>query len=88
MDILVSGKDSTKIRDQVMAVLTNFNTKDLNLESLIVQPGYTRTLRQLLYTDKTGKMQEMQVVRRFYEPIYRRWLGIKDTGWIGPIFFD
>ena len=65
MDILVSGKDSTKIRDQVMAVLTNFNTKDLNLESLIVQPGYTRTLRQLLYTDKTGKMQEMQVVVDF-----------------------
>ena len=31
-DILLSGHQSTKIRDQVTAVLTKFNTKDLNLE--------------------------------------------------------
>lgn len=65
MDILMSGKDSTKIRDQITAVLTNFNTKDLNLQSLIIQPGYNRTLQQLLYVDKTGKMQEMSLVVDF-----------------------
>ncbi len=61
----MSGKDSTKIRDQITAVLTNFNTKDLNLQSLIIQPGYNRTLQQLLYVDKTGKMQEMSLVVDF-----------------------
>ena len=61
-DILLSGADSTKIRDQVVGVLTKFNTPTLNLESQIVQPGYVRTLKQCLYIDKTGKMQEIELV--------------------------
>lgn len=61
-DILLSGADSTKIRDQVVGVLTKFNTETLNLESQIVQPGYIRTLKQCLYIDKTGKMQEIELV--------------------------
>ncbi|MDD5888120.1 MAG: DUF87 domain-containing protein [bacterium] len=64
-DILLSGNDSTKIRDQVTAVLTKFNTPELNLESQIVQPGYVRTLKQCLFVDKTGKMQEMELVVEF-----------------------
>ena len=64
-DILLSGMDSTKIRDQVMGVLTKFNTPTLNLETPIVQPGYTRTFRQCLFIDKTGKMQEMELVVEF-----------------------
>lgn len=64
-DILLSGNDSTKIRDQVVAVLTKFNTSELNLESTIAQPGYVRTLKQCLYVDKAGKMQEMELVVEF-----------------------
>ncbi len=64
-DILLSGKDSTKIRDQVVGILTKFNTETLNLNSKIVQPGYVRTLKQCLYIDKTGKMQEMELVVEF-----------------------
>jgi DNA helicase HerA-like ATPase len=64
-DILLSGADSTKISDQVISVLAKFNTPTLNLESLIVQPGYTRTFKQCLYIDKTGKMQEMELVVEF-----------------------
>jgi len=64
-DILLSGMDSTKIRDQVIGVLTKFNTPTLNLNSQIVQPGYTRTFKQCLYIDKTGKMQEMELVVEF-----------------------
>ncbi len=64
-DILLSGKDSTKIRDQVIGVLTKFNTPTLKLDSQIVQPGYTRTLKQCLYIDKMGKMQEMELVVEF-----------------------
>ncbi len=64
-DILLSGSESTKIRDQVVGVLTKFNTPTLNLETQIVQPGYTRTLKQCLYIDKTGKIQEMELVVEF-----------------------
>lgn len=64
-DILLSGNDSTKIRDQVIGVLTKFNTPSLNLNSQIVQPGYTRTFKQCLFVDKSGKMQEMELVVEF-----------------------
>ena len=65
LDILLSGMDSTKIRDQVIAVLTKFNTEQLNLNSKISQPGYVRTLNQCLFIDKTGKLQEMELVVDF-----------------------
>ncbi len=65
LDILMSGNESSKIRDQIIAILTNFHTAELNLESEIVQPGYVRTLKQCLYIDKTGKMQEMEIVVDF-----------------------
>ena len=64
-DILLSGNDSTKIRDQVIGVLTKFNTPTLNLNSQIAQPGYVRTLKQCLFVDKSGKMQEMELVVEF-----------------------
>ena len=64
-DIMLSGAESVKIRDQVIGVLTKFNTPTLNLQSQIVQPGYTRTLKQCLFVDKTGKMQEMELVVEF-----------------------
>ena len=64
-DIMLSGNDSVKVHDQVVAVLTKFNTPLLNLNTAIVQPGYTRTLKQCLFVDKTGKMQEMELVVDF-----------------------
>lgn len=64
-DILLSGNDSTKIRDQVIGVLTKFNTVSLSLSSQIAQPGYVRTLKQCLFVDKSGKMQEMELVVEF-----------------------
>lgn len=65
LDILLSGMDSTKIRDQVIAILTKFNTEQLSLDSKISQPGYIRTLNQCLFIDKTGKLQEMELVVDF-----------------------
>ncbi len=68
LDILSSGRTPTQIRDQVIAVLTKFNTRDINLESKIVQPGYIRTLKQCLAIDVTGKINTMQLVVEFLEP--------------------
>jgi len=67
LDILTSGKSSAQIRDQVVAVLSTFYTKDINLESKIIQPGYTRTLRQCLNIDQTGKINTMQLVTEYLE---------------------
>lgn len=67
MDVLTSGKESTQIRDQIVAVLSTFYTKDLNLDSKIVQPGYVRTLRQCLNVDETGKINTIHLVTSFVE---------------------
>ena len=67
LDLLSSGRSSTQIRDQVIAVLSRYNTKDINLETPIVQPGYVRTIRQCLNIDAQGKMNAVQYVVDFLE---------------------
>ena len=65
LEVLYSGGSASQIHDQVFAILTSFNTPDLNLESQIVQPGYVRTLRQCMIIDKEGKINEIQLVSEF-----------------------
>ncbi len=67
LDILTSGKEPAQIRDHVVAILTTFHTKDISLDSQIVQPGYIRTLRQCLNIDQTGKINTIQLVTEFIE---------------------
>ncbi len=65
LDILSSGRSSVQIRDQIVAVLTYYNTPTLNLDTLIVQPGYSRTIKQCLNIDQQGKMNSVQFVVDF-----------------------
>ncbi len=65
LEVLYSGGAASQIHDQIFAILTSFNTPDLNLETPIVQPGYTRSLRQCLIIDKEGKIGEIQLVSEF-----------------------
>ncbi len=66
-DILTSGRSSVHIRDQIMAVLTNYNTDTLNLDTIIKSPGYDRTLRQCLHIDDQGKINAMQILTEFFQ---------------------
>lgn len=65
LEVLYSGGSASQIHDQIFAILTSFNTPDLNLETPIMQPGYVRSLRQCLIIDKEGKIAEMQLVTEF-----------------------
>ena len=67
VDILASGMPSVQIRDQVTSIIAHYNTSQLNLETKIVQPGYTRPLRQLLLIDGSGKMRDMELLSNFLE---------------------
>lgn len=67
LDILASGKPSSQIRDQVFSVLSNYKTKDLNLESTIYQPGYVRSLKQCLVIDASGKIREMELLTKYMQ---------------------
>ena len=71
LDILTSGRPSSHIRDQIVAVLSKYNTENLSLESIIYQPGYSRTLRQCLLIDDHGKMNAIAEVIKFLEQFDR-----------------
>lgn len=67
MDILSSGRNSNQVRDQIIATLTKYNTVELNLDTVIHQPGYDRTLRQCLNIDNQGKINAIGLVIDFLE---------------------
>lgn len=67
LDILLSGRPASQIRDQIFSVLSTYNTRDLNLESPVFQPGYTRPLKQCLLIDASGKIREMELLTTFIE---------------------
>ena len=67
LDILTSGKNPAQIRDQVFSILSYYNTSELNLETPIFQPGYTRPLKQCLLIDATGKIRDMELLMTFMQ---------------------
>lgn len=67
LDILSSGKTPVQVRDQIVAILSHYNTDKLNLNSVISQPGYNRTLKQCLNIDSQGKMNAMGFVVDYLE---------------------
>ena len=67
LDILTSGKNPSQIRDQIVSVLSYYNTSELNLETQIFQPGYTRPLKQCLLVDASGKIRDMELVMTFMQ---------------------
>ena len=67
LDILLSGKPAPQIRDQIFSALSKFYTKELNLESIISQPGYNRTLRQCLIIDDNNKINAIELITEFLQ---------------------
>lgn len=77
LDIFASGRPPAQIRDQVFSVLTSYNTKELNLETPIYQPGYTRPLKQCLLIDASGKIREMELITAFMQTFINDELELK-----------
>lgn len=65
MDILSSGKPAQQIRDQVIAFLAKFNTKDINIDTIISEPGYNRTIKQCLNIDSQGKLASIELLENY-----------------------
>ena len=55
------------VEEQIFSILSHYSTSELNLETPIVQPGYTRTLKQCLIIDSSGKLREMELVTNFMQ---------------------
>ena len=67
LDILLSGRPAPQIRDQIISALSKFYTTDLNLESIIAQPGYNRTIRQCLLIDENGKINAIEAIAEYLQ---------------------
>ncbi len=65
LEILSSGKTAQQIRDQVLSFLAKFNTKDINLHTIISEPGYNRTISQCLNTDSQGNLASIELLERY-----------------------
>ena len=67
IDILSSGKESPQIRDQITSVLSYYRTEELNLYTIVEQPGYSRELGKCFNIDATGKLRDMELIMHFFE---------------------
>ncbi len=65
LDMLSTGRNASQMRDQILSILERYNTPDINENSKIVEPGYTRTLRQCLNIDAQGKLNAISLVTEF-----------------------
>lgn len=70
LDILLSGRPASQIRDQIFSVLTTYNTDDLNLDSIVHQPGYDRPLKQCLLIDDSGKIREIELLTNYIQSYF------------------
>ena len=66
LDILLSGRPSVQIRDQVLSVLSFYHTDELSLDSVLSQPGYNRSLKNCLIVDSDGKLREIELLTKFF----------------------
>lgn len=67
LDIIFSGKNPSEIRNKLTSVLTKFKTKDINLEVPLKKGGWSRTIRQCLFVEESGKFADIELVIQYLE---------------------
>lgn len=71
LDIIFSGKSPSEIRNKLTSVLTKFNTKDINLDVSLTKGGWSRTVRQCLFIEESGKFADVELVVQYLEGFTR-----------------
>ncbi len=71
LDIIFSGKSPSEIRNKLTSVLTKFKTKDINLEISLTKGGWSRTVRQCLFVEESGKFADIELVIQYLEGFTR-----------------
>ena len=67
LDIIFSGNSPSEIRNKLTSVLTKFKTKDINLDISLTKGGWSRTIRQCLFIEETGKFADIELVIQYLE---------------------
>ncbi|MBR3161641.1 MAG: ATP-binding protein [Bacilli bacterium] len=67
LDIIFSGKNPSEIRNKITSVLSKFQTKEINLEVPLTKGGWSRTIRQCLFVEASGKFADVELVINYLE---------------------
>ena len=72
LDIIFSGKSPSEIRNKLTSILTKFKTKDINLDISLVKGGWSRTIRQCLFIEESGKLADIELVIEYLESFMQK----------------
>ena len=64
---IIYNNDNLKIRTQIVSILSKFYTKDIYLEKPLTRGGWTLSLKQCLYINENGKIQDIELVCDYLE---------------------
>ena len=67
LDVIFSGTSHSEARNKIMTVLSKFSTRDINLDVPLTKGGWTRTVRQCIMIDDTGRFADVELVISYLE---------------------
>ena len=67
LDIIFSSSNYSEARNKIVTVLSKFGTKNINLDINLTKGGWTRSIRQCITLDDTGKFADIELVIAYLE---------------------
>ena len=67
LDIVFSVGNHNEVRNKIVSVLSQFNTKDINLDIKLTKGGWTRTFRQCISITDNGNFADIEIIISYLE---------------------
>jgi hypothetical protein len=67
LDVIFSGVNHNEVRNKLITILTKFSTDEINLDVNLTKGGWTRSIRQCISIDETGKFADIEIVINYLE---------------------
>ena len=67
LDVIFSGVNHNEVRNKIITILSKFSTNEINLDINLTKGGWTRTIRQCISIDETGKFADIEIVVSYLE---------------------
>ena len=67
LDVIFSGVNHNEVRNKLITILTKFSTDEINLDVNLTKGGWTRSIRQCISIDETGKFADIEIVISYLE---------------------
>jgi len=67
LDVIFSGTSHSEARNKMTTILSKFNTPNINLEINLTKGGWTRTIRQCISLNETGRFADIELVISYLE---------------------